>query len=159
MDREKDEEITMCYFITAYTQEDFCTETFTEICKRFDVMKQGVPANHKMPVSKPLRGFLFTGAYCDCDSPIGSKRQGINEVLPAYIAFFKALSGCKNSKSIILLKHWYAGDLQIENAGDLKHEKIHLDDIDEQFLLNIEDDVLYEIGLYTRYGHSGGLYE
>jgi len=131
----------MCYFITAYTQEDFCTEPFVKTCSRFEIMEESFPADHIVPLS---RGFFFTGNCCDCDSPIGSKGQDQPEVLSNYVAFFKSLSYCENS--ILLLKHWYSGNVETESICNLKNVRIHVDELDERFLLNIEDDVLYEIG-------------
>ena len=50
----------------------------------------------------------------------------------------------KTVKRIGVLKHWYSGSLENEAVSIKRTERINLQDLNTSFLLNLEEDVLFE---------------
>ncbi len=50
----------------------------------------------------------------------------------------------KTVKRIGILKHWYSGSLENEDISIKRTERISLKDLTTDYLLNMEEDVLYE---------------
>lgn len=140
----------MCYFVTSYVENSFCTNDFEKICRKYHVMSNDADNNLHHLTSATAVGFYFTNNYCDCGTPIGGETYKNNEELKRYVSFIKELRQCRNAKYIALLKHWYSGSA-IEKPEDILSEEIHANDIDEKYLSDMKDDVLYKIYLYPKY--------
>ncbi len=61
-----------------------------------------------------------------------------------WLDFLRSLLNTKKISRIGLLKHWYDGALDTEKITLTRTEKIPLKTISPEFLLNLEEDVLYE---------------
>jgi len=79
-------------------------------------------------------------------SPIGKKLtpMEIDEKIKRWLDFLRSLLDNKKASRIGLLKHWYDKALQTEEITLTRTEKINIDKITPDFLLNLEEDVLYE---------------
>ena len=79
-------------------------------------------------------------------SPIGKKLtpMEIDEKIKRWLDFVRSLLDDKKASRIGLLKHWYDKGLQTEEVTLTRTEKINIDKITPEFLLNLEEDVLYE---------------
>ncbi|MHA2399739.1 MAG: hypothetical protein ACXADU_12740 [Promethearchaeota archaeon] len=64
--------------------------------------------------------------------------------LGAWIMFLHTLLGNNIVSRVGILKHWYTKGLTDEYFKLKKTERISINDLTEEFLLNIEEDVLYE---------------
>ena len=58
--------------------------------------------------------------------------------------FIHSLLDTKKVTRVGLLKHWYSKGLQSENISIKKIERINVNEVNSEFLLNLEEDVLYE---------------
>jgi len=61
-----------------------------------------------------------------------------------WLDFLHNILNNKKVSRIGLLKHWYDKDLQTEEITLTRTDKINIDKITSEFLLNLEEDVLYE---------------
>lgn len=79
-------------------------------------------------------------------STIGKKLtpMEIDEKIKRWLDFLRSLLDDKKVSRIGLLKHWYDKALQTEEITLTRTEKINIDKISPEFLLNLEEDVLYE---------------
>ena len=79
-------------------------------------------------------------------STIGKKLtpMEIDEKIKRWLDFLRSLLDNKKASRIGLLKHWYDKGLQTEEITLTRTEKINIDKITPEFLLNLEEDVLYE---------------
>ena len=79
-------------------------------------------------------------------STIGKKLtpMEIDEKIKRWLDFLRSLLDNKKASRIGLLKHWYDKGLQTEEITLTRTEKINIDKITSEFLLNLEEDVLYE---------------
>ena len=79
-------------------------------------------------------------------STIGKKLtpMEIDEKIKRWLDFLRSLLDDKKASRIGLLKHWYDKALQTEEITLTRTEKINIDKISPEFLLNLEEDVLYE---------------
>ena len=79
-------------------------------------------------------------------STIGKKLtpMEIDEKIKRWLDFVRSLLDDKKASRIELLKHWYDKGLQTEEVTLTRTEKINIDKITPEFLLNLEEDVLYE---------------
>lgn len=68
----------------------------------------------------------------------------IDEKIKRWLDFLRSLLDDKKASRIGLLKHWYDKGLQTEEITLTRTEKINIDKITPEFLLNLEEDVLYE---------------
>lgn len=58
--------------------------------------------------------------------------------------FIHSLLDTKKVSRVGFMKHWYSKGLQSENVTIKKTERIKVNEITSEFLLNLEEDVLYE---------------
>ena len=79
-------------------------------------------------------------------STIGKKLtpMEIDEKIKRWLDFLRSSLDNKKVSRIGLLKHWYDKALQTEEITLTRTEKINIDKISPEFLLNLEEDVLYE---------------
>jgi len=79
-------------------------------------------------------------------STIGKKLTPIeiDEKIKRWLDFLRRSLDNKKVSRIGLLKHWYDKALQNEEITLTRTEKINIDKISPEFLLNLEEDVLYE---------------
>jgi len=79
-------------------------------------------------------------------STIGKKLtpMEIDKETERWLDFLRSLLDNKKASRIGLLKHWYEKGLQTEEITLTRTEKINIDKISPEFLLNLEEDVLYE---------------
>ncbi|MFX0070337.1 MAG: hypothetical protein ACFFAO_04525 [Candidatus Hermodarchaeota archaeon] len=82
----------------------------------------------------------------DSSSTIGKKLtpMEIDKETTRWMKFLQSLLNNKKVSRIGLLKHWYDGALEIEKITLIRIEKIPINRISPKFLLNLEEDVLYE---------------
>lgn len=82
----------------------------------------------------------------EASSTIGKKvtPMEIDEKIKRWLDFVRSLLDDKKASRIGLLKHWYDKGLQTEEITLTRTEKINIDKISPEFLLNLEEDVLYE---------------
>lgn len=82
----------------------------------------------------------------EASSTIGKKvtPMEIDEKIKRWLDFVRSLLDDKKASRIGLLKHWYDKALQTEEITLTRTEKINIDKISPEFLLNLEEDVLYE---------------
>jgi len=67
-----------------------------------------------------------------------------------WMDFLHSLLDTKNVNRIGLLKHWYNKRLQNEEIIIKRTERVDVNEISPEFLLNLEEDVLYEF--FPSYG-------
>ncbi|MFX1445125.1 MAG: hypothetical protein ACFFHV_17055, partial [Promethearchaeota archaeon] len=79
-------------------------------------------------------------------STIGKKLTPMEreKEITRWLDFLNSILNNKKVSRIGLLKHWYDKDLQTEVITLARTEKIYIDKITPEFLLNLEEDVLYE---------------
>lgn len=79
-------------------------------------------------------------------STIGKKLtpHEIDKDMKRWLDFLHSLLNNETVSRIGLLKHWYDKDLQNEEITLRRTEKIKIDIISSEFLLKLEEDVLYE---------------
>lgn len=70
--------------------------------------------------------------------------QEIDRKTKRWLVFLHSLLNTKKISRVGLLKHWYDGALETEKITLTRTEKIPFDTISPEFLLNLEEDVLYE---------------
>ena len=58
--------------------------------------------------------------------------------------FFHEIIDLKDVSQIGILKHWYTSTLENEEITLKRKQKVNLKGVDKDFLLNLEEDVLYE---------------
>ena len=58
--------------------------------------------------------------------------------------FFQEVNALENLSQVGILKHWYNFTLENEKITLKRIEKVDLNDINKEFLLYLEEDVLYE---------------
>ena len=63
--------------------------------------------------------------------------------------FIMDIINSKEVSRIGILKHWYRYGLQEEEITLIRREKLYVDEIKSEFLLNLEENVLYEF--FPRY--------
>jgi len=64
--------------------------------------------------------------------------------LENWIKFLKCLLSKKNISRVGLLKHWYHQSLEKEEIFIKKKERIDINELNKEYLLRIEEDVIYE---------------
>jgi len=72
------------------------------------------------------------------------------EELKRWNLFIQTILTSQSSKYIGILKHWYAGGLTDEKINLKEIQRINLNKVTPEFLLNIEEDVLYKFYLPFR---------
>jgi len=68
-----------------------------------------------------------------------------NEKLDRWVNFLHDLLGDKKVSRIAILKHWYSRGLEDETIKIGKTQKISIDEVNHDLLLNLYEDTLYEI--------------
>ena len=75
--------------------------------------------------------------------------EEIDQEINKWINFIKEI--LKNVKPIGILKHWYKFGLDNEKIELTRTTHINLKDLNSNMLLNLEEDVLYEIMSYSKH--------
>ena len=68
-----------------------------------------------------------------------------NEKLNRWINFFHDLLDDKKVSRIGILKHWYSRGLENEEIKIRKTQRISINEVNPDLLLNLYEDILYEI--------------
>ncbi|MCL2194791.1 MAG: hypothetical protein FWB76_02445 [Oscillospiraceae bacterium] len=130
----------MCYILTGYVQEQYVNEAFRSVCDKYQLMRCHAKEDWLSLAPKPKMVLLGNGGHCDCGTAIGSGKLDSHDELRGYINFWKDLREL-GVPSFTLFKHWDDG----KPIPPPPVKKINLDYVDETFLANMKEDVLYTI--------------
>jgi hypothetical protein len=156
----------MCHFITA-TMGPPGNESIVRRLARGHLLRWESLENPG--VEKQLREgeryFLTTRGTCDCGTRIGTRTRSVathgddlsesNDELHRWIEFVTAVMTSRHAGWIGLLLHWYNGDVRTEAIRVNDRRFVRLADLTEEYLLNMEEDVLHTITLNGRASSSG----
>ncbi|WP_343348098.1 hypothetical protein [Terrisporobacter petrolearius] len=159
----------MCDFLYgAVSKKDYTKKFITKS------LEYNIPVTYTLesctlfPLNKSNNDYIFfrlTNEYCDCSTPLGygsdnlqseylnvpKKRElflnSIHNIIDNYINWLNELKHLCCISNIYLLKHF----------DDNKPEKactkytVHVDDINREFLINLENELAYKIQFYRKY--------
>ena len=143
----------MCYVVTGFVNKLALTDSFADICTKYNrsvkpirnIIENTIPSENICP-------FRITGRPnwdCDCGTSLGSKV--VKDDLKDYLSFLKEIQGCPKVEYIGIFKHMYKGSFDEIIVAKLKIIKIHISEIDVDYLANIEDDIIYIILYYKKH--------
>lgn len=144
----------MCYYLSGYINEGTDWQKFSDVYRKFIGGQEMVcyPAIKKGLIDGKNDSLAFhfgLDTYCDCGTPFGEGKI-TQEIRNAY-TLLKDLKDCSKLRYMAILKHMYSGSFsKLEHDTEYTVQKIHIDNVDEEFLANIEDDVFYKILYYRR---------
>ena len=129
---------------------DAYDDLFLEISRRYgfvngdSISKKGISFNSDIGTGVY---FYVTGGYCDCNSPIGSKKPGKKE-LNIYLNWLQALKKCKKLKAMYIMKYWAGSDGTSELHPTVT---VSIDEVDAKYLANMAPETFYRIEYFKRY--------
>lgn len=159
----------MCDFLYGAVDRKYYNENF--ICTS---LKYHIPVDYTFkscslfPLHKTNNDYLFfrlTDEYCDCRTPIGYDSNEINSkylntphkrtvfLNSIYGTIDNYISWLKELKSLDCINHIYIVKHYDNNEPEKECDKyvIHVDDIDRDFLINLENEIAYKIQFYRKY--------
>ena len=145
----------MCYFIYGWVDEKGYSESFLQISRTHGFADGGRIKPKDMFFNPDIEGGVFfrvTNHYCDCDTALGRGDEKAEE-LQAYVNWLKDLSGNKKLalKRICIMKFWESGK---RNRKLKPVITVNIKDVDTLFLAGIDEDRIYCIELFKRYGEE-----
>jgi len=147
----------MCYFLSAYVEQASDNSQMRKICDKYSLLQWQIKSEFDFPKLRSVNCYRLTTNYCDCDTALGGGKKAKRDELNKYLSFFRELKDCKRSCYIAILKHWAGSDSKIIKGDQIPIEKIHVDDLNLDFLAELHDEVLYKIQLFPRYWVKGSI--
>ena len=141
----------MCYFLSAYVEQASDNSQMRKICDKYSLLQWQMECEFDLPKLHSVNCYRLTTVHCDCGTALGGGKKAKSDELGKYLSFFRELKDCNRACYIAILKHWAGSDSGIFKAEQIPIEKIHVDDLDLDFLANLHDEVLYKIQLFPSY--------
>ncbi|WP_455540160.1 hypothetical protein [Terrisporobacter sp.] len=159
----------MCYFLYGAISKNDYNKKFISTSLKYNIPVDDSFEYNSLISSKNSNNdnyifFRLTNDYCDCNSPIGNadeinnkylntynKRKDylnyVNNIIDNFFNWLKDLKDLSSLNYIYFIKHWENGKFENECEKYI----IHIDDINRDFFINLEDEIAYKIQLYKRY--------
>jgi hypothetical protein len=143
----------MCNFLYCCIEETAGDDLFLRISHSHGFVPEGRISPLSMYYDPNIKNgayFRITKNMCDCGSALGGKDETVAE-LGDYISWLKELRKCQRHgmKAFYIMKFWEGSDA----AGALKPaETVNIEDVDTAFLANIDENRVYRIEYFKRYG-------
>lgn len=136
----------MCYYLYGNTEERAFNE-IKKINQKYDLI------SYETKTSIPFFSSIKDGVYfritddeCDCVNPI-IKKDNSHKEITKYKNWLHELGKYDKLKYLYIIKYW--DDNSEKTITEIT--KIHINDVDENYLVNMKDDTLYKIMYYKIY--------
>ena len=145
---------TMCNFLYGCIDQKAYDELFLRISHEHGFVHGDLIRQKDMFFNPGLKGVCFriTSNYCDCGTVLGGEDEKAGE-LKTYVSWLKELRKCQKHgmKAFYMMKFWEGGD----SGERLKPMRVvNIEDVDVAFLAGIEEDRVYCIEYFKRYGEE-----
>lgn len=143
----------MCYFLYCCINKEANDDLFRGICKKYGYAKDPIPEKGFMLFDPGVKGgvyFPITGNMCDCGTSLGAGDAKTEEIQD-YLSWLKELRKCRSHgmEAFYIMKFWEGSD----HADEMKPiVTINIEDVDAEFLAGIQEDTVYRIEYFKRYG-------
>jgi len=138
--------------ISWHINKEAFTDDFANTCKKYKPHFNKIKNTLENTIfSEETVSFNFMGnAHCECDTPLGMKT--VSESLNDYLLLLNEFQNCAKIKYIAVFKHFYDGSFEeVIKHNKFEIVKIHISEIDSEFLANIKDDIVYKILYYKKW--------
>lgn len=145
----------MCYFLYGCINEQAYDELFLSISWKHGFVNEGRMKVRDMLFNPGIKDgvyFRLSGGHCDCGTVLGGGDKEAAEI-KRYTAWLKELKKCckHGMKAFHIMKYWEGSD---HGLSVKPMDTVNIEDVDGAFLAGIEDDRVYRIEYFKRYGEE-----